>query len=68
MLGHRRQTRLVDDQAKTINAANVAGVAPQDVYPVERVSPRTYAMPRDSDDRVAWSLAPGQWPRVFPGL
>jgi hypothetical protein len=68
MLGHRRQTRLVDDQPKTITAANVADVSPVDVHPVERVSPRTHTMPRDGDDRVALFLAPGQWPRVFPGL
>jgi hypothetical protein len=68
MRGHRRQTRVVDGQPKTIGAASTTDISPEDVHPVERVSPRTHAMPQDGDDLVALFLAPGQWPRVFPGL
>jgi hypothetical protein len=67
MPGHLRQTKLVADQPKTTTAANVADISPENVHHVQRLSPHTHAMARDDDDRVVF-LAPGQWPRVFPGL
>jgi hypothetical protein len=65
MLGHLRQTKLVADQPKSVAAANVADVSPKELHHV--LSPPTRAMAQDADDRVVF-LAPGQWPRVFPGL
>ena len=67
MLGHPRQTKLVADQPKTVAAANVADISPEELHHVQRLSPPTRAMAQDADDRVVF-LAPGQWPRVFPGL
>jgi hypothetical protein len=68
MLGHLRQTKLVADQPRTITAANVADMSPEDLHPVQRLSPPTHAMARDVDNRGALFLVPGQWPRVFRGL
>jgi len=67
MLGHLRQTTSLADQPKTIAAGNVADISPEDLHHVRRPSPHTDAMAEGSDDRVVF-LAPGQWPRVFPGL
>jgi len=64
MLGHLHQTKLMADQLKTVAAANVVDVSPEELH---HVSPPTRAMAQDADDCVVF-LAPGQWPRVFPGL
>jgi uncharacterized membrane protein len=42
--------------------------APDDVQRGQDLSYRFRAAPRDRDDHVIFSVAPGQWPRIFPGL
>ena len=67
MLGHLRQTKLVADQPKAVAAVNAADLSPEALHHVQRLSPPTRTMAQDADDCVVF-LAPGQWPRVFPGL
>jgi hypothetical protein len=63
------QRKLMADRKKIIATADVGDSSPEDVRHDQGLSSCDRAAPRDGgDDRVTFFLAPGQWPRVFPGL
>jgi hypothetical protein len=63
-----RQKDLTADQQK-IATAGAGDLSPEDMHQGQWPSSRDRTTPRDGGDgRVAFSLRPGQWPRVFPGL
>jgi hypothetical protein len=63
------KTKLTADHKKIIATAGVGDSSPEDVHHDQGLSSCDRAAPRDGgDDRVTFFLAPGQWPRVFPGL
>ena len=64
-----RQSKLTADHRKIIATADVGDISPEDAHHGQGPLSRDRAAPRDDgDDRVTFFLAPGQWPRVFPGL
>jgi hypothetical protein len=62
-----RQTARAAVQQKTIVTANGGDIS-EDVHRSRVQTSLDCAAPADADDRVAFALAAGQWPRVFPGL
>ena len=69
MLGRlERQTKLAADDRKIIAAVNVGDISPDDIHDGKRQLPRARATAETATDRATFSLVPGQWPRVVPGL
>jgi hypothetical protein len=64
-----RQTNQGADQRKIIANPNVRDILPENAHRGRKLSSGACAAPREGDDdRAAFSLAAGHWPRVFPGL
>ena len=62
-----RQTKLAADHRSA--RIDVRDISLEEVHHGQGLSSRNCGESRDNDnDRVTFVLAPGQWPRVFPGL
>lgn len=64
----QRQSTPAGDHRRIIATAHVGDTSPEDVPRGEGSSSCAPEAARDSGDCVTFFLAPGQWPRVFPGL
>ena len=64
-----RQTNQAADQRKIVAKPNVGDISAENAHRGLKLSSGACVAPRESDDdRAAFSLAAGHWPRVFPGL
>ena len=63
-----RQTTEAEDYRKVVATTNVGDIATNDVQRGQGPAFGVRAAAQDGDERVTFSLAPGHWPRVFPGL
>ena len=63
-----RQSIQAADHREIIATTDVGDMPPEDVPRSQGSSPCAPEASRDDGDCVTFFLAPGQWPRVFPGL
>jgi hypothetical protein len=63
-----RQTNEAEDHREIGTTANVGDISLEAAQVGQRSPSYAGAVAQDGDDRVTFFLAPGQWPRVFPGL
>jgi hypothetical protein len=64
-----RRTKLAADHRIVSATIDVRDISLEEVHHGQGLSSRNCGESRDNDnDRVTFVLAPGQWPRVFPGL
>ena len=64
----KRQTTGEKDHRKVVATTNVGDIATNDVQRGQGPASGVGAAAQDGDERVTFLLAPGHWPRVFPGL
>jgi hypothetical protein len=63
-----RQTKLAADHRIASARIDVRDISLEKCTTAMDYCPATAVSPNNDNDRVTFVLAPGQWPRVFPGL